>query len=174
MDPFNDRKKLFKNIGVQFQENAYQKEIKVYELCEETSSLYKDPADWHQLLRQFGIEEKEKCLVKNLSGGERQRLFIILALIPKPKIVFLDELTTRLDAKARRGVWQNLEYLKKSGLTIILTSHFMDEVKALCDEIIILKKGSTVFHGTVDEAVKTSPYDSFEDAYLWYSDEEAK
>ena len=71
---------------------------------------------------------------------------------------------------ARREVWSRLEKLKNSGLTIILTSHFMDEVKALCDEIIILNKGKTVFYGTVDEAIKSSPYDKFEDAYLWYSE----
>ena len=83
--------------------------------------------------------------VKGLSGGERQRLFIVLALIPQPDLVFLDELTTGLDAKARRGVWKTLKSLKEQGLTIFLTSHFMDEVEALCDEICILKKGTPVF-----------------------------
>ena len=72
-------------------------------------------------------------------------MFIVLALIPNPKLVFLDELTTGLDAKARRTVWKILEDLKKQGLTIFLTSHFMDEVEALCDEICILKKGEPVF-----------------------------
>lgn len=172
MNPWSDRKRLFQKVGVQFQEANYQREIKVNELCEETASIYEKPADWYQLLKQFGIEGKEKSAVKELSGGERQRLFIILALIPNPEIVFLDELTTGLDAKARRDVWKILEELKKNGLTIILTSHFMDEVEALCDEICILKKGKMVFYGSVEEAIKTSPYDRFEDAYLWYSDEE--
>ena len=105
-------------------------------------------------------------------GGERQRLFIILALIPNPQIVFLDELTTGLDARARRDVWQLLEKLKKKGLTIFLTSHFMDEVEVLCDEICILKKGNMVYQGTVQEAVKISPYEKLEDAYLWFTDED--
>lgn len=172
LNPRKNRKKLFQKIGVQFQEANYQNEIKVNELCEETACLYSNPADWHELLRKFGIGNKEKNAVKDLSGGERQRLFIILALIPKPDIVFLDELTTGLDLKARRDVWNILKKLKDDGLTFLLTSHFMDEVEILCDEICILKKGQTVFYGTISEAIKNSPYENFEDAYLWYADEE--
>ena len=110
--------------------------------------------------------------VKGLSGGERQRLFIVLALIPQPDLVFLDELTTGLDAKARRGVWKTLKSLKEQGLTIFLTSHFMDEVEALCDEICILKKGTPVFRGTVEQAKQQCGCEHFEDAYLQLSDEE--
>ena len=174
MNPIKDRKKLFEKIGVQFQDSNYQSEIRVDELCEETACIYKNPADWRELLKEFGISDKERNQVKSLSGGERQRLFIVLALIPQPEVVFLDELTTGLDARARREVWRTLEKLKKDGLTIILTSHFMDEVEILCDEILILNKGKTVFYGTVGEAIKNSPCDKFEDAYLWYSDEEGK
>ena len=174
MNPIKDRKKLFEKIGVQFQDSNYQSEIRVDELCEETACIYKNPADWRELLKEFGIDDKERNQVKSLSGGERQRLFIVLALIPQPEVVFLDELTTGLDARARREVWRTLEKLKKDGLTIILTSHFMDEVEILCDEILILNKGKTVFYGTVGEAIKNSPCDKFEDAYLWYSDEEGK
>lgn len=97
----------------------------------------------------------------------------MLALIPQPELVFLDELTTGLDAKARRGVWKTLETLKEHGLTIFLTSHFMDEVEALCDEICILKKGAPVFRGTVEQAKKQCGCERFEDAYLRLSDEEA-
>jgi ABC-2 type transport system ATP-binding protein len=172
MDPNRDRKKLFQEVGVQFQEANYQREIKVNELCEETASIYTKPDDWHELMKQFGLTGKEKNMVKELSGGERQKLFIILALIGQPKIVFLDELTTGLDARARRETWKLLSDLKKNGMTMIITSHFMDEVEALCDEIMILKKGKTVFRGTVKEAIENSPYDKFEDAYLWYSEEE--
>lgn len=172
MDPKTERKKLFQKVGVQFQEGNYQNEITVSELCEETACLYRQPANWNQLLDQFGIADKIKSPVKDLSGGQRQRLFIVLALIPNPEVVFLDELTTGLDAKARRGVWKILADLKKKGLTILLTSHFMDEVEVLCDEICILKKGETVFCGTVAEAIESSPYDKFEEAYLWYADDE--
>ncbi|WP_167958243.1 ABC transporter ATP-binding protein [Anaerosporobacter faecicola] len=171
-NPWTDRKEIFEKVGVQFQEANYQQEIRVNELCEETAALYKEPENWELLLSEFGIDKKKKNAVKDLSGGERQRLFIVLALIPKPELVFLDELTTGLDAKARRGVWKILERLKAKGLTIILTSHFMDEVEALCDTICILRKGKTVFYGTVKEAIQESPYEKFEDAYLWISGEE--
>lgn len=173
MNPFLQRKRLFENVGVQLQEANYQDKVTVAELCEVTQSLYRNAADYGELLKQFGIFDKAKSMVKELSGGQRQKLFIVLALIPQPKVVFLDELTTGLDAKARREVWKILSDLKEKGLTIFLTSHFMDEVEALCDWVCILKKGKAVFYGTVEEAIAGSPYDKFEDAYLWYSDEEA-
>lgn len=171
LDPRKDRRRLFQQVGVQFQECDYQPEIKVSELCEETACLYKAPADWRGLCEQFGIGDKAGSPVKSLSGGERQRLFIVLALIPKPQVVFLDELTTGLDARARRGVWKILKELKDEGLTIFLTSHFMDEVEALCDEICILQKGQTVFYGTVTQAKEKSGCENFEDAYLKLSGE---
>lgn len=170
-DPQSGRRGLFQEVGVQFQEGDYQPEIKVSELCEETACLYKSPADWKALCGQFGIGDKANRAVKSLSGGERQRLFIVLALIPAPRLVFLDELTTGLDAKARRDVWKILEGLKSKGLTIFLTSHFMDEVEALCDEICILKDGRAVFCGTVDQAKARCACEKFEDAYLMLSGE---
>ena len=173
MNPLLQRKQLFENVGVQLQEANYQDKVMVAELCEVTQSLYRNAADYGELLKQFGIFDKAKSMVKELSGGQRQKLFIVLALIPQPKVVFLDELTTGLDTKARREVWKILSDLKEKGLTIFLTSHFMDEVEALCDWVCILKKGKAVFYGTVEEAIAGSPYDKFEDAYLWYSDEEA-
>lgn len=172
--PRENRRELFERVGVQFQEANYQENIRVGELCQVTASLYKSPVDYNELLIRFGIGDKSKNLVKELSGGQKQRLFIILALIPNPEVVFLDELTTGLDARARRDVWKILNQLKKQGLTIFLTSHFMDEVAYLCDFICILKKGEVVYYGTVQEAIDKSPYDKFEDAYLWYTDGEVE
>lgn len=172
MNPQKQRKKLFEKTGVQFQEACFQDKIRVSELCEVTASLYKTSQDYRILLKEFGLSDKLKNLVCELSGGQKQRLFIVLALIPNPETVFLDELTTGLDTKARRDVWKSLSELKEKGLTILLTSHFMDEVEALCDKIIILKKGVSIFCGTVQEAIDTSPYEKFEDAYLWYAEEE--
>jgi ABC-2 type transport system ATP-binding protein len=172
MNPQTERKELFERVGVQFQESNYQDKLTVAELCEVTQALYKQPADYIALLKQFSLIDKSKSQVSELSGGEKQRLFIILALIPSPEVVFLDELTTGLDARARREVWKGLLELKKKGLTIFLTSHFMDEVEALCDRICILKKGISIFHGTVQEAISRSPFEKFEEAYLWYTDEE--
>ena len=173
MNPHKQRKQLFQKVGVQFQETEFQDKISVAELCEVTYSLYKYPADYKILLKQFGISDKIKKPVKELSGGQKQKLFIILALIPKPEVVFLDELTTGLDVKSRRDVWKILSNLRARGLTVLLTSHFMDEVEWLCDKICILRNGESVFYGTVNEAVIKSPFDNFEDAYLWYSGEEA-
>ncbi|MBU5592312.1 ABC transporter ATP-binding protein [Clostridium sp. MSJ-4] len=172
MNPQKERKQLFQKVGVQFQESNYQDKITVKELCEITEVLYKNPLDCNELLEQFELQDKVKNLVSELSGGEKQRLFIILALIPNPEVVFLDELTTGLDVKARRDVWKCLLNLKKQGLTIFLTSHFMDEVEVLCDKICILKNGVIDFYGTVEEAVALSPYEKFEDAYLWFIDKE--
>ena len=173
-DPVRDRRALFERIGVQFQEGDYQQEIRVFELCEETACLYRHPADYRVLCARFGIGDKLQNPVRSLSGGERQRLFIVLALLPNPELVFLDELTTGLDARARRDVWKTLEELKRQGLTIFLTSHFMDEVEALCDEICILKKGKAVFCGTVEDAKRACGCDRLEDAYLMLSDEEER
>lgn len=172
MNPRKERKQLFQKVSVQFQESNYQDNITVKELCEITGALYRNSLSYNKLLEQFGLQDKAKNIVRELSGGEKQRLFIILSLIPDPEIVFLDELTTGLDVKSRRDVWRCLLNLKKQGLTIFLTSHFMDEVEVLCDKICILKNGVVVFYGTIEEAVALSPYEKFEDAYLWFVDEE--
>lgn len=174
MNPISNRKELFESVGVQFQEPHYQENIKVGELCEVTASLYKMPVDYRKLLSEFGLEDKTSALVNELSGGQKQRLFIVLALIPNPKVVFLDELTTGLDARARREVWKMLSRLKEEGLTFLLTSHFMHEVETLCDKICILKRGKAIFYGTVSDAINQSPHEKFEDAYLWFTDEEVE
>lgn len=174
MDPIRDRKKVFEQVGVQFQETKYQDLIKVSELCETTSAMYGDSKNYEELLEQFGLADKKRNYVKDLSGGERQRLFIVLALLPNPKVLLMDELTTGLDTKVRRDIWKCLLSLKKKGLSILLTSHFMDEVEILCDEILILKKGKEVFRGTVEEAKEKSEKNNLEDAYLYFAEEDEK
>lgn len=172
MDPVLNRKYLFERVGVQFQHTSYQDKIRVEEICKVTASLYRSPMDFHALLESFGLAGMEKHAISELSGGQRQRLSVLLALIPKPEIVFLDELTTGLDTKARRDVWRYLSRLKADGLTVLLTSHYMDEVETLCDRICILKQGRVVAEGTVADVVAKSPYRQLEDAYLWYTGEE--
>lgn len=172
INPKSERKKLFENVGVQFQELHYQDKITVSELCEMTSALYHNVNDYKRLLLEFGLKEKSKNIVNELSGGQKQKLFVLLALIPQAKVIFLDELTTGLDTKARRDIWTTLKKLKENGLTVFLVSHFMDEVEALCDRICILKQGKIVFSGSVQNAIQSSPYKTLEDAYLWYSSEE--
>ena len=172
LNPWENRKQLFERVGVQFQESNYPDKIKVRELCEETACLYRQPSSYGELLQRFDLADKREAFVSELSGGQKQKLFIALALIPNPKVVFLDELTTGLDTKARRGVWKSLQELKEQGLTIFLSSHFMDEVEILCDRIGILKDGGFVFEGTVQEAVELSQHERLEDAYLWFTGEE--
>lgn len=172
MNPKTERKKLFEMVGVQFQELHYQDKITVGELCEMTSALYHNANDYKHLLLEFGLKEKSKSIVSELSGGQKQKLFVLLALIPLAKVIFLDELTTGLDTKARRDIWNTLKKLKENGLTVFLVSHFMDEVEALCDTVCILKQGKIVFLGSVQNAIQSSPYKTLEDAYLWYSGEE--
>lgn len=170
MDPRAQRKKLFERVGVQFQEARYQDKITVDELCRETRALYREAYDPAQLLARFGLTDVRTRAVESLSGGQRQRLFVVLALIPRPEVVFLDELTTGLDVRARRDVWDLLAEMRAKGMTIVLTSHFMDEVEALCDRIAIMRKGRIVFSGTVAEAVAAQSAKTFEDAYLAYAE----
>jgi ABC-2 type transport system ATP-binding protein len=168
-NPQHSRKELFQRVGVQFQETGYPDKIRVGEMCEAVHSLYREPADWRELLQTFGLGGMEKKPVSGLSGGERQKLSVLLALIPKPELVFLDELTTGLDPGARREVWKHLRQLKEQGMTVLLTSHYMDEVEALCGRICILKKGKVVAAGTIQEIVQDSPAQALEEAYLWYT-----
>ena len=172
MNPRDHRKAVFERVGVQLQSSHYQNNIRVDELCKQMAALYKDPEDYRKLLEFFSLEKLEKSQVNKLSGGEKQRLSVALALINKPEIVFLDELTTGLDTAARREVWRHLKELKKSGTTIFLTTHYMEEAESLCDRIFLIKEGKKVVEGTVQEIIEKSPYDNLEDAYLWYMGEE--
>ncbi len=170
--PKKMKKAIFEKIGVQFQQSHYQDKIKVAELCALTASYYKNPADWEGLLTSFGLGGKEKMYVEKLSGGEKQKLSVLLTLIPNPDIIFLDELTTGLDTRARRQVWKELSGLKEKGVTVLLTSHYMDEVEALCDRIGIIVDGEIIVTGTTKEVVEKSGRPTLEEAYLWYTGEE--
>ena len=172
MDAAKHRKRVFERVGVQLQNTRYQPNITVEEACIEYASLYADPADYPKLLRGFGLDTLKKSFVSRLSGGERQKLSVVLALIGKPEIVFLDELTTGLDVVARREVWRTLKHLKGQGLTIFLTTHYMEEAEALCDRVCIIKSGKKVTEGTVDEVIAASGQKNLEEAYLFFMGEE--
>ncbi len=163
---------LFEKIGVQLQHSAYQSKIKVHELCQERAVLYQKDIDEDCLLTDFGLLDKKNQMVESLSGGEKQKLSILLAVMHEPELIFLDELTTGLDVVARREIWKYLLELKKNKKSLILTSHYMDEVEALCDRILLLKEGKELISGTVKEVIEKSPYDNLEKAFLWYMGEE--
>jgi ABC-2 type transport system ATP-binding protein len=171
LDPRRDRKRLFQRVGVQFQEAGYQDKIKVDELCEFSAALYARSADWRELIGRFGLAAKARSTVGELSGGERQKLSIVLALLPSPELVFLDELTTGLDPKARREMWALIKGLKAGGATVFLTSHYMEEVEFLCDRIAILKAGRLVAQGTPAELVAGHAAKNLEEVFLAYLDE---
>jgi len=171
LDPEKDRKALFERVGAQFQEAGYQDKIRVGELCEFSSGLYSSPRDWRELISRFGLAGKEKSAVSALSGGERQKLSIVLALVPGPELVFLDELTTGLDPKARREMWALIKGLKAEGVTIFMTSHYMEEIERLCDRIAIMKKGRVVAQGTPAELVSLNRRENLEEVFLLYLDE---
>ncbi|MGM9628032.1 MAG: ABC transporter ATP-binding protein [Faecousia sp.] len=164
MDAAKHRKQVFERVGVQLQNTQYQPNITVEEACIEYASLYAAPADYPRLLEGFGLGELRKRFVSKLSGGERQKLSVVLALIGKPEIVFLDELTTGLDVVARREVWRTLKQLKNRGLTIFLTTHYLEEAEALCDRVCIIRSGKKVAEGSIEEVITASGQRNLEDA----------
>ena len=172
MNAAGNRKRVFEKVGVQLQHTQYQNSITVEEACVEYASLYPDPADYQKLLADFGLSALGKSYVSKLSGGERQKLSVVLALIGKPEIVFLDELTTGLDVVARREVWRTLKRLKEQGLTIFLTTHYMEEAEVLCDRVCIIRSGKKAAEGTISEVVSASGRRNLEEAYLFYMGEE--
>jgi len=145
LDPRRDAYKLQHRIGVQLQQAQLQKRIKVWEAVDLWCSLYrKPPADGYRLLEQLGLEGKRHARFMSLSGGQQQRLFIALALINDPEVVFLDELTTGLDPQARRAIWELVRGIRARGKTVFLTTHLMEEAERLCDRVAIIEHGRIV------------------------------
>jgi ABC-2 type transport system ATP-binding protein len=145
LDPFRDVYKLQDRIGVQLQQAQLQKRIKVWEAVDLWASLYQKKAiDGEHLLEQLGLNDKRDAWFMNLSGGQKQRLFIALALINDPEVVFLDELTTGLDPQSRRAIWELVRGIRERGKTVFLTTHLMEEAERLCDRVAIIEHGRIV------------------------------
>jgi ABC-2 type transport system ATP-binding protein len=140
-DPVADRNSVTRILGAQLQASELQPKITVREALELYAACYPDPADWRALAERLGLTDKLRTRFAKLSGGQKQRLFIALALIGKPSIVVLDELTTGLDPRARRDTWQLIEEVRASGVTVLLVTHFMEEAQRLCDRIALFEKG---------------------------------
>lgn len=148
MPPQTRRAAIYQHLGVQLQDAQYPDKIKVSELCALFASFYDNSADWERLLVELDLEKNRKQYVSKLSGGEKQRLSVLLALLPKPKLLILDELTTGLDPEIRRSLWNSLKAIRQSGTGIILVSHYMEEVEALADRLVFLLKGALIYAGT--------------------------
>jgi ABC-2 type transport system ATP-binding protein len=145
LNPFQDVYKLQERIGVQLQQAQLQKRIKVWEAVDLWASLYqKKKIDGERLLEQLGLIEKRNAWFMNLSGGQKQRLFIALALINDPEVVFLDELTTGLDPQSRRAIWELVRGIRERGKTVFLTTHLMEEAERLCDRVAIIEHGRVI------------------------------
>jgi ABC-2 type transport system ATP-binding protein len=145
LDPFRQVYKLQERIGVQLQQAQLQKRIKVWEAVDLWASLYrKKTIDGERLLEQLGLIDKRDAWFMNLSGGQKQRLFIALALINDPEVVFLDELTTGLDPQARRAIWELVRGIRERGKTVFLTTHLMEEAERLCDRVAIIEHGRII------------------------------
>ncbi len=145
LDPFRDVYKLQDRIGVQLQQAQLQKRIKVWEAVYLWASLYRrKTSDGDRLLEQLGLADKRNAWFMTLSGGQKQRLFIVLALINDPEVVFLDELTTGLDPQARRAIWELVRGIRQRGKTVFLTTHLMEEAERLCDRVAIIEHGRII------------------------------
>jgi len=145
LDPYRQVYQLQERIGVQLQQAQLQKRIKVWEAVDLWASLYgKRSIDGTRLLEQLGLAEKRNAWFMNLSGGQKQRLFIALALINDPEVVFLDELTTGLDPQARRAIWDLVRGIRERGKTVFLTTHLMEEAERLCDRVAIIERGRII------------------------------
>lgn len=147
LDPQKDASQLRLRIGVQHQEAHLQKRIKVWEAVDLWASLYDGQVDTEELLQRLGLDTKRNARFMTLSGGQKQRLFIALALIHEPEIVFLDELTTGLDPQARRAIWELITEIRSRGKTVFLTTHLMEEAERLCDRIAIIEHGRVIEQG---------------------------
>lgn len=155
LDPHAQGYELRQRIGMQLQSSALHPRLKVWEALDLFSSFYERTVAWEPLLDQLGLAEKRNAYVSRLSGGQQQRLFIALALINDPEVVFLDELTTGLDPHARRAMWDLVQDIRNRGKTVFLTTHFMEEAERLCDRVAIIDRGRIVALDTPANLVRS-------------------
>ena len=149
LHPVKDAAELARRTGIQLQQAALLPRLRVGEALELFSSFYDHPVPWRPLLERLGIASKEKTDVARLSGGERQRVFIALALVHDPELLFLDELTTALDPQARLAMWDVVRSIRQGGATVVMTTHYMEEAEALCDRVAVIDSGRLIALDTV-------------------------
>ena len=154
MSPQKEAYALRERIGVQLQTSALQDRLKVWEALDLFAAFYAKPVDTKPLLEQMGLTEKRHDKFAKLSGGQKQRLFIGLALINDPELVFLDELTTGLDPQARHAMWDMVRSIRERGKTVFLTTHFMEEAERLCDRVAIMDHGKIVALDTPQNLIR--------------------
>lgn len=141
-------------IGIQPQSPAFQDKTRLTEVVELFAAAYGEKVDAMEFLASVGLEDKAKSYVEDLSGGQKQRLSITTALVHSPKVFFLDEPTTGLDPQARRNLWELIGHVRDRGITVIMTTHYMDEAEILCDRIAIMDNGKIVAIDTPKALIK--------------------
>ncbi|AUI62710.1 ABC transporter ATP-binding protein [Amycolatopsis sp. BJA-103] len=165
LDPGKDHAALRQRLGSQLQESRLPEKLKVQEALDLYASFYANPADTGDLLAKLGLTDQRNKYFGKLSGGQKQRVSIALALVGRPEVAVLDELTTGLDPHARRDTWKLVESVRDAGVTVLLVTHFMDEAERLCDRLAVFDAGRVVATGTPadlrDRTGKTSLDDAF-------------
>jgi len=161
LDPRQDRRELRQLLGVQLQESQLPDRLTVGEAMRLYASFYPRAADVDGLLAQLDLTDKRTTRYRRLSGGQKQRLSIALALIGRPRIAILDELTTGLDPVARRDTWQLIDDIRNQGVTIVLVTHFMDEAARLCDRVAIMRDGRIAALGAPAALAQPTLEDAF-------------
>jgi ABC-2 type transport system ATP-binding protein len=142
-------------IGVQPQTPSFQDKQKLTEVIEMFAAAYGETVDPHELLREVNLDKQSEKFVEQLSGGQRQRLSIAVALVHSPKVFFLDEPTTGLDPQARRNLWELVTHIREKGVTVIMTTHYMEEAETLCDRVAVMDNGKIIALDTPDVLIKS-------------------
>jgi ABC-2 type transport system ATP-binding protein len=148
LDPRTHGAQLRGRVGSQLQSSALPERLRVWEALDLFAALSPKRREWRELLAEWGLEEKRNAAFGDLSGGQQQRLFIALALVNDPEVVFLDEMTTGLDPAARRVAWGLISSVRERGTTVVLVTHFMDEAETLCDRIAVFGRGEVLAEDT--------------------------
>jgi ABC-2 type transport system ATP-binding protein len=153
LDPRSQSQEIRRRVGSQLQESALPDRIKVWEALALFSATSRRGQPWPEVMHEWGLEGKRDARFGSLSGGQKQRLFVALALVNEPEIVFLDEMTTGLDPASRRIAWDLIRAVRARGTTVVLVTHFMDEAAALCDRLCVINRGEVAAGGTVGELI---------------------
>jgi len=160
LNPRNDGYTLRERIGIQLQEATLYDRIRVWEALDLFASFYHHSIDWNSLLETLGLEDKRNSYINKLSGGQKQRLYIALALVNDPELIFLDELTTGLDPQGRRMMWKLVQDIRSQGKTVFLTTHYMEEAEQLCNRVAIIDRGNIIALDTPENLIRSLGVDS--------------
>ncbi|GAA2790650.1 ABC transporter ATP-binding protein [Kitasatospora paracochleata] len=150
LDPVRHAAELRPRIGVMLQSGGVYAGARAVEMLKHTAKLYADPLDVPSLVERLGLDSCGRTTYRRLSGGQQQRLALAMAVVGRPELVFLDEPTAGLDPQARRATWDLIADLRRDGVTVVLTTHHMDEAEHLADDVAIVDRGRVIAHGTVD------------------------